>query len=605
MTRIKGKKKGILARVISSVIGAASLLMIGDAQAAEQIKLRLGPFEPEIPIEDLENYGETGEVPRSLRLLQPLLTPDVQEMLTRPLEFDEAVVDRFVMETLESPQVQPLREQLQTAFPESDFEEVLLGFYLAVKRGKGLSLLNFLSAYPQQTLTIDLTAVIGLGIQLNFSYLQSQILGPILAQELKVDSSISFDPKFDPAASGNQEFDERSLIFQDQQRDRAIIADLYLPETAANSEKSLIVLSHGYAANRRFLSYLARHLASHGYTVASLEHPGSNINILSNSDLGFDLETLLSPQELLDRPQDVSFILNELAQLNRHSSTFQDQFNTDDVTIIGHSLGGYTALAVAGGELDLMAVRRFCQNVTPIGRSPADWLQCSGAQLPNGTMNFQDRRIQRAIALNPVTSHLFGDHGLTEVDIPTLVFSSSKDAITPSLSNQLKPFAQLSGEKYLLSAIGATHMSVTDISNTNSPMGQNTVVPELMGKQAEPVHNWIRATSLAFLKQDSSQAQKYQPFLTPEYAQFLSTPNLSFRVTQEVPPALRLWLRGMQWTYEKIVLRNDPAPNLGRSFLAKEFPRPHPSLNFPMVGREKRQDEYYRGELEETLPHIM
>ena len=599
MTRIKG----FLARGISSVIGIASLLMIGDAQAAEQIKLRLGPLEREIPIEDLEHYGETGEVPRSLRLLQPFLNSDVQEMLTRPLEFDEAVVDRFVMETLESPEVKPLREQLQTAFPESDFEELLLGFYLAVKRGNDLSLLNFVSAYPQQTLTIDLTAVIGLGIQLNFSYLQSQILSPILAQELKVDSSIYFDPELDPVASGNQEFDERSLIFRDRRRDRAIITDLYLPETAAGSKNPLVILSHGYAANRRFLTYIARHLASHGYTVASLEHPGSSINMLSDSE--FDLEALLSPQELLNRPQDVSFILNELARLNRHSSTFQDQFNTDDVTIIGHSLGGYTALALAGGELDLMAVRRFCQNVTPIGRSPADWLQCSGAQLPNGTMNLQDHRIQSAIALNPIISHLFGDQGLSEVDIPTLIFSSSKDAITPSLSNQLKPFAQLSGKKYLLSAIGATHMSVTDIHNQNSPMGKNTFVPELMGKKAEPVRNWIRATSLAFLKQDSPQAQKYQPFLTPEYAQFLSTPNLSFRVTQEVPPVLKLWLQGMQWTYEKIVLRNDPTPNLGRSFFAQEPPRDRPSLNFPMVGREKRQDEYYRGELEETLPHLM
>ncbi|MFW6359087.1 MAG: alpha/beta hydrolase [Chroococcales cyanobacterium] len=600
MTRIKR----FLARGISSVIGVASLLMTGNAQAAEQIKLRLGPLEREIPIEELENYGETGEVPRSLRLLQPFLSSEVQEMLTRPLEFDEAVVDRFVMDTLESPQVQSLREQLQTAFPESDFEELLLGFYIAVKRGKGLSLLNFISAYPQETLTIDLTAVIGLGIQLNFSYLQSQILGPILAQELKVDSSISFNPEFDPTASGNQEFDERSWIFRDQQRDRAIIADLYIPETVASSEKPLVVLSHGYAANRRFLTYLARHLASHGYTVASLEHPGSSIDILSNSDLEFDLEALLSPQELLDRPQDVSFILNELERLNRNASGFQDHFNTDNVTIIGHSLGGYTALAVAGGELDLMAVRRFCQNVTPIGRSPADWLQWSGAQMPKGTMNLQDRRIQRAIALNPIISQLFGDQGLRKVDVPTLIFSSSKDAITPSLSNQLQPFAQLSGEKYLLSAIGATHMSVTDIHNLNSPMGQNTVVPELMGQEAEPIRNWVRATSLAFLKQDSPQAQNYQPFLTPEYAQFLSTSDLSFRVTQEVPPSLKLWLQGMQWTYEKIVLRNDPTPNLGRSFFAQDSPR-HPSLNFPMVGREKRQDEYYRGELEETLPQIM
>ncbi|WP_246140298.1 alpha/beta hydrolase [Euhalothece natronophila] len=606
MKRTNHHQKTLFGKLFSSVIGIASLLMMSEAQAAENINLRLGPFEQQIKVEDLEHYGETGEVPQSLRLLRPVLTQDVRQMLTRPLEFDEAVLDRFAIEMLQSPQIQPLRDQLQTAFPESDFEEVILGLYLALKRGNGLSLLNFLSAYPQETLTIDLTAVIGLGIQLNFSYLQSQILGPILAQELKVDPTESFRPEFDPAASGDHNFNERSLIFRDKTRDRAIVADLYLPET--KPEGPLVVLSHGYAANRRFLTYLARHLASHGYTVASLEHPGSNINYLSRSDLAFDLGELLSPQELLERPQDVSFLLNELARLNRHPGMFEDQFNTDEVTMIGHSLGGYTALAVAGGELDLRAVRRFCRNVTPLGRSPADWLQCSGVELPNGTMNLHDNRIRRVVALNPLVSKLFGDDGLGQIEVPTLVFSSSKDAITPSLNNQLKPFAQLSGEKYLLSAIGATHMTVTDLRDKSSPIAQNQVVPELIGKSAEPVRNWIRGTTLAFIKQNSSEAEKYEPFLTPEYAQFLSTPNLSFRVTQEVPPFLELWLKGMHWTYEKVVVRTPPSSNnIGNGFLAQQDNTPFSEfrLNFPLLGRERREDESYRGKLEEVVPPIM
>ena len=590
---------GLFRQTISSVIGIASLLVINPAQAAEQINLRLGPLEQQIPMADLEHYGKTGEVPPSLRLLAPL--PRMQEILTRPLALDEEVVDRFALETLQSPQLEPLRDQLKTAFPEADFDKIILGLYLALKRGKELSLLQVLSAYPEEILTIDLTAVIGLGIQLNFSYLQSQLLGPILAQELKVDAAMSFPTEFDPAASGEATFDERSIIFRDRRRDRAIITDLYLPETSSPS--SLVVLSHGYAANRRFLTYLARHLASHGYTVIALEHPGSNINLLWEGN--FDLEDLLSPQELLDRPQDVSFVLNELAQLNRYSGFFQNSFSTNKVTIIGHSLGGYTALALAGGELDLTAVRRFCGNVTPVGRSPADWLQCSGAKLPQGKIKLRDRRIKRAIALNPMISHLFGKNGLKEVKIPTLMFSSSKDAITPSLSNQLQPFAQLAGEKYLLSAIGATHMSVTDISNLNSAMGKNTIVPELMGKKAEPVRNWIRGATLAFIKQNSSQAQTYQPFLSPEYAQFLSTPHLSFRVAEQVPPALELWLQGMHWTYQKVVLRNDFPRQRGDDFLVRDRPFSDSPLNFPMVGREKREDQYYHGELEEVLPKIL
>lgn len=581
-------------RVISSMMGIFSVLVMGDAQAAERINIRMGPLERQIQVRDLERYGKTGEIPPSLTLLKPLLTEEVREMLTRRLEFDQGVVDQFVLGTLRSRQLEPLMEQLQTALPEADFQELMVGLYLAFKRGEGLSMLDFIVAYPEDTLTIDATAAIALGLQLNLSYLQSKLLAPILAQELKVESNTSFRPAFDPSATGNYDYDERSFIFRDHGRKRTILTDLYIPEDT--NQNPLVILSHGYAANRRFMTYLGRHLASHGYTVVALEHPGSNIDLLSDSEFVFDPGKLLSPQELLDRPRDISFLLDELKRLNHYSRVLEDQFNTENVTVIGHSLGGYTALALAGGELDLKAVRQFCRQVSPLGRSPADWLQCSGAQLPNSTLRLRDRRVKSAIALNPMISQLFGEEGLQNVTIPTLIFSSTEDAITPTLANQLQPFAQLSGEKYLLTAIGATHMSVTDIQNLHSPMGQNTLVPEVMGRNAEPVRSWIRGATLAFLKQDSSQAKQYQPFLTPEYAQFLSTPHLSFRLTTEVPSSLDPWLQGISWTRQRLLVNQDQ--------LRDRRSNAQMDLNFPPLRTKQSTHQYCHGELEQIFTNL-
>lgn len=583
--------KGWLSKqIIASMMGLVSLFVMGNANAAQQIKIRIGPLERDIQVRDLERYGRTGRVPDSLKLLEPILTRDVQNLLTRRLEFDQSVVDRFLLGTLNSPQLEPLLEQLQTALPEAEFEELMVGLYLALREGNGLSVLDFVSAYPEETLTVDVTAAIALGVQVNLSYLQSKLLAPILAQELKVESHASFRPDFDPSAAGNYNFRERSLIFRDQQRDRTIMADFYVPEV---KDRQLVIMSHGYAANRRFLLYLARHLASHGYTVVALEHPGSNIDLLSDTHFKLDPGALLSPEELLDRPQDIRFLLDELEELNDYSRTLHNQFNTENVTIIGHSLGGYTGLALAGGELDLKAVRRFCRTVTPLGRSPADWLQCAGAKLPDSTLRFRDQRVKRVIALNPMTSHLFGESGLEDVTIPTLIFSSSEDAITPTLTNQLKPFAQLSGEKYFLTAIGATHMSVTDISNINSPMGKSTLVPEVMGRDAEPLRSWIRSVTLAFLRQDSPQAKRYQPFLTPEYAQFLSTPNFSFRLAERVPASLKPWLQGIDWTRQRVVVRGEQWRDRRRNTALE--------LNFPALSSESSSDDYYQGELDEIF----
>ncbi len=579
--------------IIASMMGFLSLLAMSHAEAAKQINVRIGPIERQIQVRDLERYGRTGQVPDSLKLLEPLLTKEVQTLLTRRLEFDEGVVDRFIFGTLQSPQLEPLLEQLQTALPEAEFEELMVGIYLAFRQGNGLNILDFVAAYPEDTLTIDATAAIALGVQVNLSYLQSKLLAPILAQELKVESPSSFRPDFDPSAAGNYDFRERSLIFRDHQRDRTILADFYIPTV---KDRQLVVMSHGYAANRRFLIYLARHLASHGYTVVALEHPGSNIDLLSDTDFTLNPGTLLSPEELLDRPQDISFLLDELGELNHYSRTLHNQFNTENVTVIGHSLGGYTALALAGGELDLKAVRRFCRNVTPFGRSPADWLQCAGAKLPNSTLRLRDARVKRVIALNPMTSHLFGRSGLESVSIPTVIFSSSEDAITPTLTNQLKPFSQLSGEKYLLTAIGATHMSVTDISNVHSAMGKSTLVPELLGREAEPLRSWMRSVTLAFLKQDSPQAREYEPFLTPEYAQFLSTPNLSFRLAEKVPMTLTPWLQGIDWTRQRMIVRGEQWRDRQRNTPV--------DLNFPALRTQQASNEYYQGALEEIFTDL-
>lgn len=570
------------------MMGCLSLLVMGNVQAAERINIRIGPIERQIQVDQLKQYAETGEVPSSLTLLTPLLTPQVQALLSRRLTFDQEVVDHFIQGTLRSRQLEPLIEQLQTALPEAELEELMVGLYLAFKYSNGLTVLDFVEAYPEETLTVNATAAIALGVQLNLPYLQSQVLSPILAQELKLESPSSFRPPFDPTASGNDSFTEQTLIFRDHQRDRTILADFYLPDSPNGP---LVILSHGYAANRRFLTYLARHLASYGLTVVALEHPGSNIDILSDTELTLNPATLLPPEELLNRPRDISFLLDELSQLNHNSPSLQDQLNTNNVTVIGHSLGGYTALALAGGELDLAAVRRFCRQVTPLGRSPADWLQCAGANLPHSHLRLRDERVSRAIALNPLTSHLFGEDGLNRINIPTLIFSSSKDAITPTLTNQLKPFAQLSGEKYLLTAIGATHMSVTDSRNVNTPVGQNTLVPELIGRNAEPVRSWIRGTTLAFIKQETSQARQYQPFLTPQYAQFLSTPNLSFRLTQEIPPQLRPWLQGFDWTHQQL-LGHQVHDASGHASIDPKF---------PSFGNNPSLHQHCQGELQDIL----
>jgi predicted dienelactone hydrolase len=558
---LNGKLRMQIARGKGSLF-ALALALVGSfassASAAERLTLRVGFFEQTVEVSDLEHFAETGELRSSLQFYRPLLGPQVQEVLAKRFEVDPSVADTFLNQLFAKSDGEQLLEQLRRALPDSSIDQLKAALYLTLRQADGLSVLSFLRAYPQETITVDATAAVGIILQLNTSNVQSQLLSPVLARELSAARARDLVlPDFDPRGEGSQQVRQRSLVLYDRDHQREIPVDLFY---SAETRGPLVVLSHGFAADRNFLSYLALHLASHGLSVVTLEHPGSNIENLAEISFNLSPNDLLAASELVDRPKDISFVLDELERLNQDWGYLSGKFNTQQVTVIGHSLGGYTALALAGGELDLKELRNFCQNLSPLGRSPADWLQCAAVKLPESKLRLRDERVARVIALNPVIGQLFGKQGLAKVETPTLIFSSSEDAIAPSLDHQLRPFEQLRGEKYLVTAIGATHMSVTDISNLNSMVGQSTLVKEVMGTEAEPVRQLVRGVSLAFINQLTPQANLYQPFLTPEYVQSLSTTNLAMRLTTQLPSTLDAWLQVLHRSHQQIAYKQ-PAPS--------------------------------------------
>ncbi|HEY9845645.1 MAG TPA: hypothetical protein V6D03_05550, partial [Candidatus Caenarcaniphilales bacterium] len=161
----------------------------------------------------------------------------------------------------------------------------------------------------------------------------------------------------------------------------------------------------------------------------------------------------------------------------------------------------------------------------------ADWLQCGATALPGRQLNLRDKRVAQVIAINPLVGKLFGE-GLAQVATPTLIVSGTDDAITPALDNQLRPFSQLPNPKYLLTAIGATHLSISDTAGSNSG---STLVKERLGPEVAPLRQLLQGVSLAFIQQLTPQAKRYQPFLTPAYAQSLSTPSLALRLNSALP----------------------------------------------------------------------
>ncbi|EDX85081.1 conserved hypothetical protein [Synechococcus sp. PCC 7335] len=511
--------------------------------AAERVIVRLGPLSQSIELSDLETFAETGKVPERLKLYQQFLTPSLQQSLRQELELDPRMSDRIIDDVLASANGELLLDTLGQVAPNVTIPQIQAAIRLAASQADGLNMLDILRAIPQETLEVDVTQAIALASQLNLSNLESRSLSGVLDQELHVDNPPPILSDLRPELSGDATVFQQAVSFEDRSRDRTIPVELYW---TGRTQGPLVMLSHGFGADRFFLDYIGKHLASHGLTVVSVEHPGSNLSTLVelpvDPDIAENPSRILPAQEFLDRPRDISFVLDQLERLNQRSVFYQERFRTQEVSIIGHSLGGYTGLALAGAKLDLRSLDSFCKNIQPLGVSPADWLQCAAADLEEQQADLTDSRIQQVIAMNTLTGQLFGEAGLSEVSVPTLLLTGTKDSVTPTLDQQLGAFTQLSGEKYLLAVIGGTHLSVGDPGNVNPALTELPFMAELKVEETANLRLLLQGVALSFVKQQTDEAADYKPFLSSAYVQSFSTLDLPLRLVETLPNSVRSWL---------------------------------------------------------------
>jgi predicted dienelactone hydrolase len=113
-------------------------------------------------------------------------------------------------------------------------------------------------------------------------------------------------------------------------------------------------------------------------------------------------------QNLIDRPRHVLTAINWFFD----SRKFAGFLKPDSVSIIGQSMGGYTALAVAGG------VPTSFPRESPDGRSRQIGVT-------------PDRRVRALVLLAPASYWFRADGALKGVDVPILMLIGEKDEYMP------------------------------------------------------------------------------------------------------------------------------------------------------------------------------
>jgi predicted dienelactone hydrolase len=236
----------------------------------------------------------------------------------------------------------------------------------------------------------------------------------------------------------------------------------------------LVVFSHGFSLSPIVYSTLVEHYASQGYVVLAPEH-----------NEGFDGSLTGFWSELIDRPVDIRRTIDYAEQLTKSGEPLAGMIDLDHVAVVGHSYGGYTALAAAGARFDFAAYKTRCAALTPddplnffcapIANESNMATRAGLDEVPSGLWpSFGDPRVKAAISLAG-DAYPFDQQGLAELKIPMMAMGGTIDDGTPyTWGAKLTYDSAGSKNKTLVTFPGAGHMLFVDPCE-NLPWVQNSV----------------------------------------------------------------------------------------------------------------------------------
>lgn len=164
----------------------------------------------------------------------------------------------------------------------------------------------------------------------------------------------------DYAQPGRFTVDVQRFDWHDAQRDRDVPVTVYLPQRGTNdSPAPVIIFSHGLGGTRDGYEYLGRHWASHGFVTVHLQHHGSDDGVWKGAARPMEAmrAATTNPQNITNRPRDVSFAIDELTRLEKSEAAWRGGLDLSRLGVAGHSFGAYTTLAVAGQGGALLSAR--------------------------------------------------------------------------------------------------------------------------------------------------------------------------------------------------------------------------------------------------------
>jgi predicted dienelactone hydrolase len=240
----------------------------------------------------------------------------------------------------------------------------------------------------------------------------------------------------------------------------------FIPKTAylnlepqRQMQLPVIIFSHGNRGVKEQSVTIMEELARSGYVVFAIDHSGNTFfeDPIENESLNIVMNHL--------RPMDVTALINWLTDPTGEQQWLAEVMDLDRIGVIGHSRGGFTALALVGAYFDTSeAYETTCTADT--------WDVCSTFPTNAAPWDLSDPRIRTAVAMAPA-SYTITEAGLANVSRPVLVMAGKQDQTT-TFSGTVRPiYDGLNSPKTLWTSETAGHYTFSDLCRVYELLGDS------------------------------------------------------------------------------------------------------------------------------------
>ena len=426
------------------------------------------------------------------------------EFLTTNYGYSPLVINRVLQEPMAAHVLRRIGDFIKTPFDKNGSRYLKIALLKSAASAKGFTTLDVIRNFPYD-IQLDVESIVKINSESQSLKKETQNwISRIKSQadkEARTEALPNFKLLPNLKMPGHFKYSYHGLSLYDRPRKRSYKADLYVPIENKPYTTPIIVIENGLGGKLNRLDYLAKYLASHGFAVAISGHPGSD-DQKEHAFIQGSSNEVLAATEFIDRPRDVSYLLDELGRLNH--SKFKDALRTNDVGVIGFSLGGTTALSLGGSTINFKQLEQDCGSNLNLNNLSL-FFQCRALALPRKTYSLRDPRVKSLFVLFPFSRSIYGDEGMKQITIPVLWQVLVDDNTTPMVLEQLPSFNELGSQnKYLAIVSGFAHFDLKFMQRSLSKKFKGDEK-----REPEQIKSGLNQFSLAFFKTYLEKDNRY------------------------------------------------------------------------------------------------